>query len=532
MDNIDHVNNTAHGFVRNVQVQIPELGNNTADVERLKSALKKQLSEELPSMEEPLSMPWDLAGDLARKLRKWDHRVKVVLFKDSRGWIVTALEEPGEASSIYGIAADLGTTRIVLRLIDLETGKSLGERGFDNPQVEIAPDVLARIHHAGKEKGLRELQKLVIKGMNINIEALCGDAGVSSQAVYLLVAAGNTAMTHLFLGIEPSFIIREPYIPAVNAPEPMESDALGLSLHPRGMVFLFPNIGSYFGGDLISGILYAELHKKEEPCLMVDVGTNAEVVIGNRDWLIACAGAAGPALEGGISDMGMTAGPGVIDRVTIDPVTLKIDIHTIDDKPAIGICGSGMIDLAAQLFLSGMIDIRGKFVKERCGDRLFEKDEINCFCLVDSLVSGTGKDIVLTQVDMNSLTSSKAAMHSILEVIIVQTAGLQFIDIAKFYVAGTFGSFINPISAISIGMLPDIPINKFEVLGNSSLGGAAKLLTNPAAFKEIEEIRQGITYIELNVNQEFMNIFSGAKFYPHTDRSRFPSVHFHDDNCH
>ena len=163
------------------------------------------------------------------------------------------------------------------------------------------------------------------------------------------------------------------------------------------MVFLFPNIGSYFGGDLISGILYAELHRKEEPCLMVDVGTNAEVVIGNRDWLIACAGAAGPALEGGISDMGMTAGPGVIDRVTIDPVTLKIDIHTIDDKPAVGICGSGMIDLAAQLFLSGMIDIRGKFVKERCRDRLFEKDEINCFRLVDGSVSGTGKDIVLTR---------------------------------------------------------------------------------------------------------------------------------------
>lgn len=517
------------GLVRNIQLQPPELGNNTADVERLKSALKKQLPQTFFPGNEMISVPCELAGELAVKLRTWNHRIKVVLFKDSRGWIVTALAAPDGNSSVYGIAADLGTTRIVLRLLDLDTGASLGEKGFDNPQAEIAPDVLARIHHARDEEGLKRLQNLVIQGMNQNMDALCREAGILSQSVYLLAAAGNTAMTHLFLGIEPSFIIREPYIPAVNAPEPIRSAKLGLSMNTWGMTFLFPNIGSYFGGDLISGILYADIHKKEHPCLMVDVGTNAEVVVGNKDWLIACAGAAGPALEGGVSDMGMTAGPGVIDSVRIDPENLEIEISTIDNKPAIGICGSGMIDLAAQLFLSGMIDIRGKFVKERCGDKLFDQNEINCFRLVDALNSGTGSDIVLTQIDLNSLTSSKAAMHSILEVIIVQTAGLEFTDLATFYVAGTFGSFINPKSAISIGMLPDIPIDRFEVLGNSSLGGAVKLLTEPASFAEIEEIRRGITYIELNVNQEFMNIFSGAKFYPHTDRSRFPSVTFYGD---
>ena len=261
---------------------------------------------------------------------------------------------------------------------------------------------------------------------------------------------------------------------------------------------------------------------------MVDVGTNAEVVVGSREWLIACAGAAGPALEGGVSDMGMTAKPGVIDRVVIDPVTCELHLHTIDEKPPIGICGSGMIDLAAQLFLSGMLDIRGKFYPPRCKDRYVEtgdeENPIGALRLVERADSGTGEAIVLTQVEMNSLTSSKAAMYSILQVIVEETSGLSFSDLSKFYVAGTFGSFIDPKSAISIGMLPDIPLDRFEVLGNSSLEGATKLLMEPKAFDEIEAIRQGITYIELNVNQSFMNIFSGAKFYPHTDISRFPSL--------
>jgi len=222
--------------------------------------------------------------------------------------------------------------------------------------------------------------------------------------------------------------------------------------------------------------------------------------------------------------MGMTAGPGVIDRVSIERQSLNVEVHTIEEKPPVGICGSGMIDLAAALFLSGMVDIRGKFVPETCGDRLIEMDEIPAFVLVREEESGTGEPICLTQVDLNSLTSSKAAMYTILEVIVKNTAGLSFEDLETFYVAGTFGSFINPESAISIGMIPDLDRAVFQVLGNSSLGGAAMLLVDPSAFDRVMAIRETITYIELNVNQEFMNMFSGAKFYPHTERSKFPSV--------
>ncbi len=514
MENVEKIDS----FVLKVELTIPELGNNTADAERLKEAVKQQFGIER------LFIPLSVLKDFPANIREWDYKAKIIIFRNSAGWIVVAAEHPGNNKNICGIAADIGTTRIVLRLVDLESGKSLGEKSFDNPQSAIAPDVLARIHYAENDAGREELKALIVEAVNHNIETLCKSCDLDPLSVYLFCGAGNTAMTHLFLGIDPSYIIREPYIPCVNSPEPFNVQEIGLGINPYAMVFLFPNIGSYFGGDLISGILYAGIHKKDDPCIMVDVGTNAEVVVGNKDWLIACAGAAGPALEGGMSDMGMTAGPGVIDRVKIDRETGEIDIHTIDDKPAIGLCGSGMIDLAAGLFLSGMLDIRGKFSEEKCRGRLFEKDGMACFRLVDKSNSGTGKDIVLTQADINSLTSSKAAMYSILEVMVNNTAGLSFDDLSKFYVAGTFGSFIDPRSAISIGMLPDIPMEKFEVLGNSSLGGAAKLLLDPGCFAEIDKIKQSITYIELNVNQEFMNIFSGAKFYPHTDRSRFPSV--------
>lgn len=507
----------AKGFVRHLILEKPSLNNNIADAQRLELCLKKELGTD------KVRMPLTLVRELPSKLRAWDYEAKAVFFRDRHAWILVDLLEPASKDPVLGLAIDIGTTRVVMALVDLETGDIIDETGFDNPQKQIGPDVLARIHHSNKPGGLDQLRELIIAGVNENLRKLCRANGFEPQDIYIVTGAGNTAMTHLFLGVQAFEIIKEPYIPCVNIPDTLRADEIGISIHENGQLFLFPNIGSYFGGDLIAGILHADLDQKENPCIMVDVGTNAEIVVGSRDWLIACAGAAGPALEGGVSKMGMTANPGVIDKVWLDEHK-ALNVHAIDEKPPIGICGSGMIDLAACLFLSGRVDIRGKFVKEICGDNLFEKDGIDYFVLVDEKDSGTGAPICLSQVDLNSLTSSKAAMYTILEVIVKNTAGLEFEDLTRFYVAGTFGSFINPVSAISIGMLPDIALSTFEVLGNSSLGGAIKMLKDPGAFERLLAIRQAITYIELNVNQEFMNMFSGAKFYPHTDRARFPSV--------
>jgi len=518
------------GFVRRILVEPPSLNNNTADAQRLEECLLNELGTDY------IRIPLPVLKKLPSNLRLWEFKAKAVLFKDRHSWILVDLLNPLSNCPVLGTAVDIGTTRIVVSLIDLETGFEIGQKGFDNPQAAIGPDVLARIHYSNQSfgqkfsqnmdqnSGLEELNSLVIDSVNFNISVLCKEHGFQKEDVYLFTGAGNTAMTHLFLGIEPIEIIKEPYIPCVNIPDTQPSKNLALEINENGVAFLFPNIGSYFGGDLIAGILFSDLDQKQAPCIMVDVGTNAEIVVGNSDWLIACAGAAGPALEGGVSKMGMTAKPGVIDQVWVDADTGDLMIHTIDGKKPLGICGSGMIDLAASLFLTKRIDIRGKFSIQTCGENLFKKDGINYFMLVDENHSGTGEPICLTQVDLNSLTSSKAAMYTILEVIVKNTAGLEFEDLEKFYVAGTFGSFINPVSAISIGMLPDLPLKSFEVLGNSSLGGAKQLLKNPDAFERIMKIRQSITYIELNVNQEFMNMFSGAKFYPHTDSSRFPSL--------
>lgn len=226
----------------------------------------------------------------------------------------------------------------------------------------------------------------------------------------------------------------------------LKSGTVSIELNPLARVFIFPNIGSYFGGDLIAGILFSGIHHRDETTLMVDVGTNAEVVLGNRNWLIACAGAAGPALEGGVTKMGMLAGPGVIDRVAFDSGSKQVQISTIDDLPPIGICGLGLIDLAAGLFLSGMLDIRGKLVPGRCSGRTWEKDGLKHFVVVSGKNSGTGKDLTISQADLDSLIRSKAAMYTILETL-SESVGTALKDLSAFFVAGTFGSFMNRFSA-------------------------------------------------------------------------------------
>jgi uncharacterized 2Fe-2S/4Fe-4S cluster protein (DUF4445 family) len=407
--------------------------------------------------------------------------------------------------------------------VDLADGRTLAESAFDNPQGTIGPDILVRIHHAATPDGLNHLNDLIIDGLNSEIAGLCETCGALPENIYLITLAGNTAMTHLFLKIEPHWIIREPYIPAINRPGIFKARELGITVNPFARLMVFPNIGSYFGGDVVAGILFSGIHQKQDTSILVDVGTNAEVVLGNKNWLIACAGAAGPALEGGVTRMGMMAGPGVIDRITIEPSSREINIHTIENKAPMGICGSGLIDLAAQMFLSQMIDIRGKFVDANCGKRLKVIDGIAHLVIVPAEKSATGQDLTISQVDLDSLVRSKAAMFTILETI-TGTIGISLSDLSAFYVAGTFGSFINPRSAISIGMLPDLPIESYKALGNSSLSGASLILTQPAYLDDIDKIRDRITYVELNVNQDFMNRFSAAKFIPHTDPSRFPSV--------
>jgi uncharacterized 2Fe-2S/4Fe-4S cluster protein (DUF4445 family) len=433
------------------------------------------------------------------------------------------IRQADETRPVTGLAVDLGTSRIALRLLDLADNRILAESGVDNPQLTVGPDILARIHFAESQDGLKKLNDLVVTGLNNAVKDLCRSVRVETVDIYALAVAGNTAMTHLFMGLNPRWIIREPYIPVINKPGIIKASRLGLDLNPMARAFVFPNIGSYFGGDLIAGIFYAGLQNATDTAILVDVGTNAEVVVGNKNWLIACAGAAGPALESGVTKMGMMAGPGVVDRISIDRQTREFTLHTIEDKTPVGICGSGVIDLAAQLYLSGMIDIRGKLMPANCGNRLKEVDGLMQLTVVPADQSANGADLTVSQADLDSLIRSKAAMYTILETI-TMSVGMDLKDLTTFYVAGTFGSFIDPRSAITIGMMPDLPLEYYRPLGNSSLGGATLALTSMESLAEIECIRDRITYLELNVNLDFMNRFSAAKFIPHTNAGLFPSV--------
>jgi len=511
------MNGSTPHWVITLQLTPPSLSNNTADVDRLVDALKNKLHTDY------IQVDHDLMQVVPSLIRKCEYHLRCILFKDGPKWLLVGLTDGRSNRTVAGMAIDLGTSRVVMRLLDLATESVLGEVAFDNPQIAVGPDVLARIHYADCAEARVHLKQLIIDAVNVHIDRLCRQCGLVSSDVFLLSVAGNTAVTHLFLGLDSRSIIREPYIPVVNRPGVQRAGALGLCTFSGACVLVFPNIGSYFGGDLVAGILSSGLYQQDETSILVDVGTNAEFVVGNRDWLMACAGVAGPALEGGVSRMGMMAGPGVIERVRINIDTDTWVLDTIDDAPPVGICGSGMIDLASQLFLAGMLDIRGKLVESVCADRLEMKNGLYRLIVIPESASATGQALTISQADIDSLIRSKAAMYTILETI-TRHVGIAFSELNTFYIAGTFGSFIDAIAAITIGMIPDLPLSAYQSLGNSSLEGATMALLSVAAVDEIDRIRDRITYMELNVNSEFMNRFSAAKFLPHTYHTHFPSV--------
>jgi uncharacterized 2Fe-2S/4Fe-4S cluster protein (DUF4445 family) len=495
----------------------PSLKDNTADVDRLLKGMEKALQGH------KVAIGFSLLKKIPTLLREYDFTIRAVLYQDEHCWHLIDVFPLHSDLRFYGLAVDLGSSTVVVQLIDLIRQTVQEEISFVNPQNDIGPDILTRIHFASQEGGLDRLQTLLVDKLNQEIRRLGEKKAIQTDTIVAVSAAGNTAMTHLFLGLDPYWICREPYIPVVNKPALLRSAELGLAVHPEAPVLTFPNVGSYFGGDLVAGILASGMAEAEDLSMLVDVGTNAEVVIGNREWLVACAGAAGPALEGGVASMGMMAGPGVIDKVRIDPVSGAFSVRTIQEKPPVGICGSGLIDLVAQLYLAGTIDLRGKFVADRCQDRLEEVDGIKHLIVVRGEDSGTGRDLTLSQPDIDALIRSKAAMYTILTTI-TSMLNVSMKEISCFYIAGTFGSYIDPQSAITLGMIPDLPLERYRPLGNTSLTGARVALLSARARDEIYGIRDRITYLELNVNQEFMNLFSAAKFIPHTDKSLFPSV--------
>lgn len=499
-----------------IKAPVPSLHDNTADLDRLKRAVLEQRDGRT------LVVPWRRAGAVARSFRQAGFAGAAIINQlEGRDELVDFL--PEVPALLPALALDLGTTYLEGRLVDLFTGRSLAHGHSPNGQIIFGDDILTRIHYARRDSGLAELKQAVVLSINELTDQLSVQAGVAAVDVRAMSVSGNPTMVHLFLGFDPYHICREPYIPLVNAPDIVLADDLGLVVNPDAPVFVMPGVGSYFGGDLISGILASGLDQQEGTSMLIDVGTNAEVVLGNREWLIACAGAAGPALEGGVARMGMRAGPGAIEHISIDPGTRAISWQTIGNLPPCGLCGSGIIDLVAGLYLSRIIDQRGKFRTDTDPDLLVDTGHGLAYTVVPADQAEGGRPVVLEQVDLDALMRSKAAMFAILSTLVAQV-GLEFSDLHQIYVAGAFGRHIDPRQAVTLGMLPDLPLEIYQPIGNSSLAGAEKVLLDDDSRCRCRRIMQTITYVELNVNQEFMMRFSGAKFIPHTNRGLFPSV--------
>jgi uncharacterized 2Fe-2S/4Fe-4S cluster protein (DUF4445 family) len=524
-----------------VMADEPSLQDNTADLDRLRHVLKASLPDA-----RPLEIPFSRIVPLCRRFRQSGFSGVALVNDLSDRWVLADFL-PEWPAQLPAMALDLGTTHLEATLVDLLTGQVLSAAGRENSQIEYGADILSRIHQATSvrrqmrevvdlsfvDPGLAVLRHSIVTCINGLIAELASGSGVATSAIRALSVSGNTTMVHLLLGLDPFHICREPYIPMANVVDPMEGRELGLVLHEAAPVWIMPSIGSYFGGDLISGILASGLAATEQTRMLIDVGTNAEVVLGNRDWLIACAGAAGPALEGGVARMGMRAAPGAIDFVALDPDTYALEVRTIGGAPAVGLCGSGLIDLVASLYLARIIDIRGKFRDPEqesdplraafMRERLVVRDGQRAFVVVTASEAAADDEVLLEQIDLDAMIRSKAAMYAVLATLVSQV-GLAFSDLAEICVAGAFGNHINPRRAITLGMLPDLDLSVYRAIGNSSLQGAEQVLLSHSARQECLDIVSKITYVELNVNQDFMIRFSGARFIPHTDPSLFPSV--------
>lgn len=522
----------------------PSLKDNTATIDRLLKALRKETGH------------WPLAprrrlAEFARTMTEADYQVTATLAPGPAGPVLVGVE-PGDSTDRpapaewgtrvqevppglweargLGLALDIGSTHLQATLHDLgDQGRELAAGNCLNPQTSTGADILTRIQATTKPGELERLHRELVEAAGGLAAELCQRAGRRTGELAALVAAGNTTMTHFFLGLPVAGICREPYIPVVNRPAPFFTAELGLEWAPEAVGWCLPNVGSYFGGDLVAGIVAADLHRREEVAILVDVGTNAEVVLGNRDWLVACAGAAGPALEGGVAKTGILAQPGAIEGVSIDPESKEPRLKIIpapdgSTPPPKGLCGSGLLQLVAQLYLTRVIDMRGKIILPTSHTHIVQTEyEGLAYLVVPANESATGEPILITETEIDILLRSKAAMYTILRTVLLEV-GLEFEDLSAFFVAGAFGNVIDPETAITLGMLPDLPRERFIALGNSSLKGCQLLLRDPGGRREVEAVADKLTYIELNVNQALMNRFSAARFIPHTDHTRFPSV--------
>jgi len=499
-----------------LRVASPTLQDNSSDFDRLKRALEKL------GVPGPYHSGPEVLRKLAKELRAQDGLVHV-LFHQAARWTDILDVDASANAPIYGLALDIGTTTLYARLIDLHSGEVAAEAGDFNWQIPCGADVIHRIIYAERDGGLVELQRLAQDATEALLQSLCKQISVPSECIVASVVAGNATMEHLFLCLDPKTIREEPYAPTVTHFPIFSAQNVGLNILARAPVLFSPSVSSWVGGDITAGLLAAGVHRSEKLCLYIDLGTNGEVALGSKDWLTACACSAGPAFEGSGVRCGMRALPGAIDQVRSDAKSGDLTFRVIGGGSPRGICGSGLIDLLAELRATKRATAQGKLIPEADPRRIRSEGRRSEFILAEASETEGAGDIVVGDVDLDNLIRAKGAIFAGI-LTLLKGVGLEPTAIEKVIIAGGFGRYLDVERAIQIGMLPDLPRERFEYIGNGSLRGAGLALLSDQMRKELDEIAGRITYFELCAWPGYMDEFMAALFLPHTDGTLFPSV--------
>ena len=505
-------------WISSVELDLPQpsLDDNLSDWQRVLFGLKSA------GVKRPVTTSMGLLRKLPKKLRSSNWKIRCTLINLGDILDVIMIEPIDNVIKTYGLAIDIGTTTIVIELIDLQNGRVIDTASDYNRQVFCGEDILSRIMYCEEKKdGLAKLNKLVIETLNDLIDELITSNKIKREEILQMVFAGNTTMNHLMYRLTPRYIRKEPYIPVDAHIHPMKAKSLGILCSQEAYIYSIPGRASYVGSDITADIIATGLHKVEGLSMLIDVGTNGEVVLGNRDFLVGCSCSAGPAFEGGEVTHGIRATQGAIETVDLTS-EFNVKYSTIGNAKPKGICGSGLIDLLEGMLSRGIIDKSGQ-IHDIETHRIRYNEHDKEFVVVWSQDTIMGKDITISEVDIQNILRTKAALYASCRVLL-KILGYTFDEIDRIYIAGGFGNYINARKAIALGLFPDIDIDKFKFIGNGAVAGARHILLSKEKLLEAESIVQNMTYIDLSTNLSFFDEFTAALFLPHTNINLFPSV--------
>lgn len=498
----------------------PNAQNNMPDVTRLIEYLK------LEANEHKLELTLPVIQKLPAVMRESDFQLTVTVIRpvrsDGKNLIINV--QPGDTTGAnYAVAMDIGTTTIYGQLIDLASGECLAEAGDFNGQISYGEDVITRIIYAEKPGGLAKLQEVVVSTMNSVLKKIIKKSQVDREDISTITFSGNTTMTQLFLQIDPRNIRRAPYVPTATLYPPFTASTVNIDINDHAIALLYPQVSSFVGGDIVAGVMGSGMYRKDELTLFLDIGTNAELVVGNKDWLACTACSAGPAFEGGGIEFGMRAAKGAIEDFSIDPITFEPMIFTIGDVRPKGICGSGLITMAAVLFEMGVINNRGKFHRDLGTPRIRLNNHVWEYVIAWKDETQLDRDIALTEPDLDNLIRAKGAIYSGC-MTLLEEVGLSMDMVEHIILAGGFGSYIDLEKAMVLGLLPEVDPERVTFIGNGSLMGARMSSLTNRIRKDVVSVTQKMTNFELSETPSYMDNYIAAMFLPHTEIEKFPRL--------